>query len=173
MDKIYTGNDRAKELHLKNHREAIAFACAKSGERWNGRTHTDPAFTLDAFVDFGRWLVICECGNVMYAEPLDPIAFCNQCGNALVPNHDARLVNFPENRVEIEAALLERETSGHPLIKNKMADKHGASQLALMPQFKPVVVSRSWKPGETVEDLRNEHARMKEEKEEREKIKDG
>ena len=161
MHKIFTANDRAKELRLKNHRDLIAYLCKRSGEKWNGIIEADPAFALPAFVDFGRWLVKCECGNVMYAEPSDPIAFCNDCGNVGIPHGNARQVIFPDNRIEIEAALMERELGGGELLKEKMLGKKGASQTMLMPQFAPVVVSRSWNPGETADDLRAEHEQIK------------
>lgn len=154
MDKIYTGNDRAHELHLKNYRELIAYLCRKNGEKWNGQIDPDAA-PANAFIDWGRWAWACECGNQMYAEPADPIGFCDQCGNVFA-NGLARPILFPENRKEIENALLERELHGHPLLKDKLASKMGGSQLALMPQFKPVNLSRSWN-GESVDKLHKEH----------------
>lgn len=160
--KIFSGNDRAKELNLKNYRDLIYFLCAKSCERWNGKIdeNATPAY---AFIDWGRWAWSCECGNQMYAEPRDPIGFCDQCGNVFT-NGSARPVIFPDNVQDIEAALMEREVEGLPQLQEKFGKKLGASQLNLMPQFKPVTLSRDWRPGETVELLREQHGKAKLEK---------
>lgn len=164
MDKIYSGNDRAKELKLRNYRELIAFVCAKSGEKWNGQVNESAPLAVDAFITWGRWSVTCpDCNNQMYAEPTDPIMFCDQCGNVAIDG-DARLVNFPDNVGEIEAALLERKMGGNDVLREKFAGKMGASQTMLNPLFAPVDTSRDWRPGETVEKLRNEHAQVKEAK---------
>jgi hypothetical protein len=158
--KIYTSNDRAHEMGLKNHRDMIAFACMKSGEHWNGEITEDKKFEVMAFIEHGRWLVRCECENVMYAEPSDPIMFCNNCGN-IESGGLARMVAFPANKNEIETALLEREIAGNETLLDKLALKYGASQTMLMPQFAPKILSRNWKHGETVEDLRAEHENEK------------
>ncbi len=90
MDKIYSGNDRAKEMGLRNYREFIAFLCKKSGEHWKGGVNTSEVLAVRAFVDWGRWSWKCpDCENQMYAEPKDPVGFCDQCGNVML-NGDAR-----------------------------------------------------------------------------------
>lgn len=163
MNKIYTGNDRAHELKLKNYRDLIHYLCKKSGERWNGQLNPN-AEPVTAFIDWGRWAWQCECGNGMYAEPSDPIGFCDQCGNVFTGGDYARPVLFPENRKEIEVALLEREVEGSALLMEKFRVKHGGTQLAMMAQFRPATLPRNWK-GESVAELKEEHGKAKERKE--------
>lgn len=109
---------------------------------WDGE-HVGGA-PLMAFVDFGRWLVRCECGQHNYVDPDEPVAFCARCGNG--NSGLARPVIFPMTMSEIEKALLKRPITEHPLAKDMIE----AARLA-----KPVflVLTRNWYPGQSVADL--------------------
>lgn len=112
--------------------------------RWDGEHVSGPP--VFAFVDFGRWLVRCECGQHNYVDPDEPILFCARCGNG--NSGLARPVIFPtaaERRV-IGAALLRRPVVEHPLAKNAVE----AARLA-RPKFP--VLTRNWYPGQRIEHL--------------------
>jgi len=149
--KIYTGEDRAKELGFKNFREMIFTIAARNGRQWNGQIDDSLDKALHAHIDAGRWAVMCECGTGAYADPYTPLAFCSTCGNMAIDG-DARLVIFPEQkeRLEIEAALMEREINTPFQI---------GTQTIHMPKTKPAIhnMHRSWAPGQSVKDLRREH----------------
>lgn len=149
MDKIYTGNDRAKELKFRNFQEMIFALAKRNNQAWNGKTNYEPASGLVACVNAGRWAVMCECGNGSYADPDYCFAFCAVCGNASTGG-DLRVVIFPDNRAEIEAALLERE------IKSPFDI---GTQGIFMPVSQPAhkKMHRSWLPGETIEHIKQEY----------------
>ena len=151
IEKIYDAIDKALEEHVllgfpyTDQRGRILFHSTRLGCQWTGNVEGDP---VDAFVDYGRWLAQCDgCGGLEYVTPTDPIFFCHSCGN-LTNNRAARPVVFPDDdeRQAIEAALLERGiTAGLAIaptdqIRLSVPDTQG--------------LSRSWQPGETVNDLR-------------------
>ena len=72
---------------------------------WTGKVCKAPS--IRAYINGGRWLARCECGNVDYVTPDDPIFYCFICGNQAQSGR-ARPVVFPKNRKKIEAALLAR-----------------------------------------------------------------
>lgn len=102
---------------------------------------------ISAFIDFGRWLVRCECGQYNYVDPLERVLFCARCGNG--NSGMARSVKFPQESVRnmIETLILARPVLAHPLAKDEIE----AARLA-----RPVHVDlpRSWHPGESIDDLR-------------------
>jgi hypothetical protein len=99
-------------------------------ELLTGPTADGPA--VQARVNHGRWLADCptpHCRNACYVDPADPRFLCVECVNPLAEGRWLP-VEFPDDRDEIEAALLAR----------------------------PVPATRNWTPGETVEQLRAENA---------------
>lgn len=100
---------------------------------------------MQAFVDFGRWMARCDCGQHNYVDPDEPVFFCARCGNG--NSGLARPVIFPIDHEMIEAILLERAVVRNPNAKNAIE----AARLA-----KPVLpfLPRSWYPGQTAADLR-------------------
>lgn len=142
MDKIFSGNDKAKELGYKNYREMIAGLAARRGYVPGVEIGGTNVF---ARIDFGRWIADCECGSANYVEPSDPVYFCATCGNA-TSGGKLRGVVFPENRAEIEAELLERVVFVNPKLKPMDAAINARSAV-------PGLV-RSWMPGETVQTLK-------------------
>jgi hypothetical protein len=111
---------------------------------WDG-AHVAGA-PLAAFVDFGRWLVRCECGQYNYVAPEEPVMFCARCGNA--NSGMARPVVFPSEAMQrtIQRVLLQRPILPHPMAKNEIE----AARLA-----KPVhaYLPRSWHPSQSLEEL--------------------
>lgn len=81
--------------------------------RWDSEVHPR------AYVNHGRWLVQCSCGNGAFTHPEWRVACCAECGAVF------RGVVFPENRAEIEAVLLKRPMrkshnwDGEPLLALK------------------------------------------------------
>lgn len=144
MDKIFSGNDKAKELGYKNYREMIAGLAARRGYVPGVEIGGTNVF---ARIDFGRWIADCECGSANYVEPSDPVYFCATCGNA-ANEGKLRGVTFPENRAEIEAELLKREVLINPKLKpiDRAINARGAI---------PGLV-RSWMPGETTQVLKSQ-----------------
>lgn len=103
---------------------------------------------IQAFIDFGRWMARCECGQYNYVDPLEQILFCAKCGNGNCGM--ARFVKFPHESIRktIEKLILAR-----PVLENPQArDEIEAARLA---QPLHVGLLRSWQPGETVDELRN------------------
>lgn len=77
--------------------------------------------TVQAYINYGRWVVKCpDCAGCEDADPGEPIFFCLSCGQ----DGYFKSVVFPEDRAEIEAALLARP-----------------------------VENRNWEPGESVDYL--------------------
>lgn len=154
-EKIFTGLDRAQELGFISYRllmEKLASVLNHKPD-WNAVDSTRP---LTAFVSHGRWGVTCECGESFYAEPTDPLAYCPTCGNILIDGK-VRPVAFPANRLVIEQALLERKMAGDPGTIRKLGTQvHMFGKLAY-----PEVLPRHW-DGQTVEELRAEHRKVRE-----------
>lgn len=100
----------------------------------------------------GQWIADCECGGAEFVEPTEPIFFCFSCGNRV--NHNfVRSVDFPIERVEIEAAILARPVD----------DIRGLTDLERAGLAKPLVIvalegsefplTRSWNPDESLAEL--------------------
>lgn len=134
MDKIFDGNDRAKELNFPDYRAMFVSFAQRNGKRWNGKI--DNLQTVSAFVADGRWLVTCPiCTEPAYATPADPIHFCAMCGNEYIKGNVARVV-FPENREQVEAALLKRKAHAPAGIQKTVALPDDGQQ------------RREWHPGD-------------------------
>jgi len=107
-----------------------------------------------AKVNFGQWLVECECGGAESVHWDEPIFYCFSCGN--FENHGKpRTVIFPseKERSDIERILLERP----------IRMKGGTSKIERIVLAIPAIkdkfgtLSRSWDPTDTIEDLRREN----------------
>lgn len=160
-EKIIRGRDIAAIRGAKNYREWVIRIARQRSLPFTGlATNKDPVF---ARIDFGRWIADCECGGAEYVDPDDPIFFCLSCGNQA---HDgkARRVVFPKNREEIETAVLERRVKTVPGLD--------AANQALR-SINVDGISRSWCPGETVKQLREQHAVAKVAMRQRQEVQDG
>lgn len=110
-----------------------------------------------AYIHQGQWIAACECEGHEFVDPADPVFFCWGCVNRANDGY-LRPVQFPENWEEIEALILERPVD----------DLRGASDLerAAQARAKVVVVTdegeyplvRSWKPGESAEEIRAQNS---------------
>ena len=112
--------------------------------------------TVNARVDFGRWMADCpDCNGCEYVDPDDPFFFCLSCGNVTLEGY-ARRVIFPKNMVEIEKELIRRPVN----------DIIGANAVDKAMKAKSIYrgLSRSWNPGESVADLKRQLAFSKEAK---------
>lgn len=157
MNKIFSGDDRAKELGFRSYRDWVIVAAKRQGFTFNSEL-CDQSIT--AYVNHGRWAADCECGDTYYVSPSDPVGFCyGGCGNA-EQDGKSRPVIFPANREEVEAALLEREYTGTVTGFNRLG-----TQAVLHPNlYAPKVLPRNWS-GEKVEHIRKHHENVKKEKE--------
>lgn len=104
-----------------------------------------------AFVNNGRWLARCKvCDTPMYVSPTTPVFYCSECGNG--GSQSAWPVQFPENREDIEAALLEREVSVPTTRKARNQIEAALNSIPVIPGL-----GRDWRPGVTVDQLRLEN----------------
>ena len=152
-ERILTGTDRAKELGFKSYREWIVTQAEKTGHPWDGESMCDSE--VYARIDFGRWLADCELGHASYVDPHDPFFYCYMCGNEPAEHGKARRVVFPEKREAIEHELLQRRVSLRIGLPQQL--KQQPTQVAMNSQGAvDPMLSRSWKPGETVEALKTQ-----------------
>lgn len=93
--------------------------------------HPDDLPTVDAEVNYGRWLVECPdgCKNALMVSRMTPLFICGYCAS------DWYRVAFPDDREEIEELLMARPV-----------DRQGRG-----------IENRSWLLRETVADLRTEN----------------
>ncbi len=148
MNKILSGKDIAKEHGFSTYRDWIigAWQLNKMVPRWNGKIAKGPP--MMAFIERGRWLVLCECNGGVWVEPEDPITFCHTCGNKR-SGGAARPVTFPKNRAAIEAEILRRPV--HDILI-------GLSEVSRALHARPVLrgLGREWRVGETKADLKKQ-----------------
>jgi len=147
---IITARDMAERKGLGSTIDWILYLADQSRQRerfqvmWDGRRVGGAP--VMAFIDFGRWCAQCECGQVNYADPDEPVMFCARCGNG--NTGIARPVLFPPGamRQEIERLLMQRPVVDHPLARDRIE----AARLAT-----PVhaLLLRSWYPSQSLDDL--------------------
>lgn len=148
MNRLITARDVARCYGLTDVRDLIlmlmdrAIASGYYRVRWDG-DHVGGT-PIMAYVDFGRWLARCECGQCNYVDPDEPVMYCARCGNG--NSGLARLVIFPAERTRIAELLLKRPVIENPAAKN-------AVHYALLARPKNPVLTRSWYPGQSVESL--------------------
>lgn len=156
MDKIITAKDVAsREMYLSAHDWAVGYS-RKLAQRgrialpWTGVINGS---LIKARIDWGRWLADCPyCNGAEYVDPDEPFLFCLSCG--MQKNSGAALpVEFPPNRGEIEALVLARPVD----------DLRGGNLVEKALLARPLVqgLSRSWLPGETVNDLKEQNKLIK------------
>lgn len=104
-------------------------------ERGEGRPSVRPAgecdIEVEAFVNYGRWVVQCPaCRSAQVGNPEDPRFFCTGCSNEVVGHRWVAVVYPPVPvRREIERELLRR----------------------------PIDAVMNWHPGESLDELRAEN----------------
>lgn len=144
MNKILDANDKAIEEGYPDAQKRLEDMIRKYKLTYK---NTGGQPTINAFMNYGRWLASCECGNGAEYVAKDIPFMCFECGNAQT-NGILREVIFPKNRKSIETEILKRE----------VIPGVGLVDSVRVRRSKPVkpFVSRSWMPGESVADLKKQ-----------------
>ena len=112
-----------------------------------------------AYVWQGQWIAACECNSTSFVDPDEQVFFCFGCGNR-ANGQKPRPVTFPDNWKEGERLLLERPVDDMAGLTDN--ERAGMAKALLYVQIvdgenpRSLPLARSWEPGETVEDLRNQ-----------------
>jgi len=155
-EKIITAMDYAKREGANSVRERIEKICKKMGNTndspVNGAVKGKP---VAAEINFGQWIATCpDCPGAEAVDPGEPIFYCCSCGNRTNGGHP-RPVTFPptKERIAIENEILKRP------VKVGMGT-HYIERLTLaipMAMTKEGLLSRSWKPGETLDEIKRQN----------------
>lgn len=128
----------------------------------------------------GQWIADCECNGACFVDPDEPVFFCFTCGNRANGSKPRPVIFPPEaERKEIERLLLERPVSdmggltdleraglAKPVLFVQVMEEQllafsdptrgESQQSASLPAAQTLPLTRSWEPGESVEDLRRQ-----------------
>ena len=117
----------------------------------------EPIGTVDALIDFGRWSARCPtCNGSEYVDPIEPIFYCMSCGNRETDGAPIKVV-FPKNRDKIEKLVMKRPVNDS-VGRNKIERALNAEPLRFaIVGDKPLPLSRSWTPNESVKDLEKQN----------------
>ncbi len=166
MHKIFDAHDMAEMEGFKDAHDRLKRLPFVQGPKprlpiWNGKVCAGPP--IWARIERGRWIADCDaevngvrCGGAEWVAPGVPF-FCFSCGNAKT-NGLGRPVIFPENKDEVESAILERPMidnapGAHPILRALSA----RPALAIRVTGEAFAITRDWNPGETPEELRKQH----------------
>jgi hypothetical protein len=146
--KIYTGNDRAKEVEMQDRLGKVTFQTYRELQaylmRLNFGIELPTEYTderpVEMRIDHSRMIAVCECGGASYVQPEDNYFFCNVCHNEAVDGKLRRVI-FPKNLGAICDELLKREVQ---TVKS-LPPTQAAAVARGLPQ--------SWNPGETIKML--------------------
>jgi hypothetical protein len=160
MDKIITALDYAKQNGCKTVREHLEKIQAKMKKRYDTPlTGTPKGKPVAAEINFGRWIARCpDCNGAEDVDPNEPIFYCFSCGN-FSNNGRPRSVIFPPTK--------ERKAIEAEILKRPVKIRGGANELERMVNAVPEVVtdegilSRSWLPGETVDEIKRQNKPLK------------
>lgn len=151
MDKIYNGNDYAKQAGYQNIR-AMLNAGNYSGFDTPYIDGDPSGEAVTAYISFGVWIAECECRGAEMVAPGEPF-YCRSCGN-YGNGGRGRPVLWPENAADIEAELLRR-----PVIPGT-----GRNELERLQRSRAAIhvdgrgwLARTWLPTETLDDLREQN----------------
>ena len=132
-DKAITAADYAIREKAKDTRDRIKKLATRNGLCIEETIGGKP---VQAILDFGRWIAVCECGGAEAVDPKDPVFFCVSCGNNKTRSK-LRRVEFPADYKSIEAEIMAR-----PLKKRGTGDAIEQQRLSI-PRGEP----RNWRPG--------------------------
>lgn len=113
-----------------------------------------------ARIELGQWIADCECGGAEFVDPDEPIFACMSCGNR-VDGGLMRPVIFPDPKTREE---IERLVLGRPVDDLRGLDDCDRAWMAKaviyieQPDGRHLPLTRSWNPGESVDDLKKENA---------------
>ena len=157
-EKIITALDYAKREGAKTVKERIALICAKKlmqnvmDTPVKGEPKGKP---VKAEINFGQWIAKCpDCNGAEAVDPSEPILYCFSCGN-FSQNGSPRPVEFPpeKERKAIEKEILKRPVKicggTHYIERAILAIPMVLSEEGLL--------SRSWIPGETLEEIKRQN----------------
>lgn len=162
MDKIITAKDYAMREGAKTISQRIKNISKKMEAKGVLDTPFDDSEVcgkaVDAEINWGQWIARCECGGAEAVDPDEPIFYCFSCGN-YENKGKPRPVVFPDKkeRAKIEKLVLERPVTvkfGTHRIERATLAEPTAFDLV---DGKPLPLSRSWIPGETVRDLEKQN----------------
>jgi len=156
--KHYGGSARGYIRKMQNdiHKNrGIAVTIKKLDDAPNGNP-------VKALIWQGQWIAECEwCNGATFVDPDEPVFFCFGCGNR-ANGSQPRPVIFPAEYRKIEELILSRpvndmagltdlERAGMSrailFVEKRTLDEKGTEVTVTLP------LSRSWEPGESVEDL--------------------
>lgn len=157
-EKIITALDYAKREGAKSVKERIALICEKicKMSAMDTPMKGDPkGKPVKAEINFGQWIAKCpDCNGAEAVDPSEPIFYCCSCGN-FSQNGSPRPVEFPPEK---ERKAIEKEVLKRP-VKVGMGT-HYIERLTMaipMTLSKEGLLSRSWKPGETLEEIKRQN----------------
>lgn len=100
----------------------------------------------------GHWIADCDvCNGAMFVDPDDPLFFCLECFNRR-DSGKMRPIVFPDDRQEIEQAILERPVNDFAGV----TDSERAGRAFI--EAGGMTFTRDWVPGETAKDIRTQNS---------------
>ncbi len=115
----------------------------------------DPVGEVKAEICFGAWIARCpDCCGAEAVDPDEPIFYCFSCGNRSI-NGAPRKVIFPDEvtRDQIEKLVMNRPVNDSVGLNKIDRAFNAKPKIQVLVDEKVQVLSRSWKPTETVKDL--------------------
>jgi hypothetical protein len=105
----------------------------------------------------GQWIADCECKGASFVDPEEPVFFCFSCGNR-AHGELPRPVIFPEKaeRMEIERLLLERPVDDLAGLTDMERAGMAKPLLFVQDGERALPLTRSWEPGQSIDDLMRE-----------------
>lgn len=110
-----------------------------------------------AYIHQGQWLAECECGGHEFVDPADPVFFCWGCVNRSNGGW-IRPVVFPENWEEIESLILARPVNDLKGATDLERAGLATPAVVVMVDDVPFPLVRSWKPDESVDEIRRQNS---------------
>ena len=162
IDRIITAKDYAQREGAKTVRERIEKICEKMRLRnvmdtpINGKPKGKP---VSAELNFGQWIAKCpDCPGAEAVDPDEPIFYCFSCGN-FSNGGQPRAVIFPPEK---ERKAIEKEILKRPVKVGR--GTHDIERLTLaepMARDEKGLLSRSWLPGETLDDIKEQNKSLR------------
>lgn len=155
-EKIITAMDYAKREHANSVKERIEKICKKMGNTNDtpikGAVKGKP---VAAEINFGQWIATCpDCRGAEAVDPSEPIFYCFSCGNFANGGHPRKVI-FPPDK---ERKAIEKE-----ILKRPVKVGMGTHYIERLTSAEPMkrtsegLLSRSWKPGETVDEIKRQN----------------
>ncbi len=161
MTKIFTAKDYAKKRHGVETVKGRILDMQKKHIAKGVRVKVsglDKPKGVSVFAEIyqGAWIAQCdECGGAEFVDHEEPIFFCWGCGNR-VNDGNCRPVEFPKDRKNIEKKILERPVR----VRFGLDDLSMAEGSFAEVSVNGLQLGRTWKPGETLEDLEKQQSKV-------------